>query len=243
MTAVYDGEPIQAFFHSTSGGYTEAAVNVWGKDIPYLQAVKDDDKDSPNYSWTKSFTEAQLERTLKQGGYDIGKLQGIRLLPLGKAPMKWSSDRGTSGRVKRMTFKGSRRDVTLTGSQVRSLLGLNSTLFEVTIGTDEPDSIDVSIKNAYGYEVGRKKIPIDKKTRQGMGTKVGDLRLFAGVKDEKVFLSAAVGDTVWDSASGAPAVWPLKRVPVGKRIIIRPFSGTIIGAFPLKNVTEPYGHG
>lgn len=187
VTAVYDGEPIQAFFHSTSGGYTEAAVNVWGKDIPYLQAVKDDDKDSPNYSWTKSFTEAQLERTLKQGGYDIGKLQGIRLLPLGKAPMKWSSDRGTSGRVKRMTFKGSRRDVTLTGSQVRSLLGLNSTLFEVTIGTDEPDSIDVSIKNAYGYEVGRKKIPIDKKTRQGMGTKVGDLRLFAGVKDEKVF--------------------------------------------------------
>ena len=97
VTAVYDGEPIQAFFHSTSGGYTEAAVNVWGKDIPYLQAVKDDDKDSPNYSWTKSFTEAQLERTLKQGGYDIGKLQGIRLLPLGKAPMKWSSDRGTSG--------------------------------------------------------------------------------------------------------------------------------------------------
>ena len=34
VTAVYDGEPIQAFFHSTSGGYTEAAVNVWGKDIP-----------------------------------------------------------------------------------------------------------------------------------------------------------------------------------------------------------------
>ena len=43
VTAVYDGEPIQAFFHSTSGGYTEAAVNVWGKDIPYLQAVKVDD--------------------------------------------------------------------------------------------------------------------------------------------------------------------------------------------------------
>ena len=157
--------------------------------------------------------------------------------------MKWSSDRGTSGRVKRMTFKGSRRDVTLTGSQVRSLLGLNSTLFEVTIGTDEPDSIDVSIKNAYGYEVGRKKIPIDKKTRQGMGTKVGDLRLFAGVKDEKVFLSAAVGDTVWDSASGGARGMALEKSARRKRIIIRPFSGTIIGAFTLKNVTEPYGHG
>ena len=37
VTAVYDGEPIQAFFHSTSGGYTEAAVNVWGKDIPIFR--------------------------------------------------------------------------------------------------------------------------------------------------------------------------------------------------------------
>ena len=101
----------------------------------------------------------------------------------------------------------------------------------------------MSIKNAYGYEVGRKNDPHRQEDSPGMGTKVGDLRLFAGVKDEKVFFVGGgwghgVGLSQW-----APAVWPLKRVPVGKRIIIRPFSGTIIGAFPLKNVTEPYGHG
>ena len=134
--------------------------------------------------------------------------------------MKWSSDRGTSGRVKRMTFKGSRRDVTLTGSQVRSLLGLNSTLFEVTIGTDEPDSIDVSIKNAYGYEVGRKKIPHRQEDSPRHGNEGwGTCAYLPGSRTKRSFLSAAVGDTVWDSASGAPAVWPLKRVPVGKGLL------------------------
>ena len=49
MAALYDGAPIQAVFHSSGGGYTEAASAVWGKDIPYLQAVKDYDQDSPRY--------------------------------------------------------------------------------------------------------------------------------------------------------------------------------------------------
>lgn len=36
----YEGTPINAFFHSNSGGTTEAPVNVWGGNgYPYLQAV------------------------------------------------------------------------------------------------------------------------------------------------------------------------------------------------------------
>ncbi len=27
----YEGKPINAFFHSNSGGYTEAPLNVWGR--------------------------------------------------------------------------------------------------------------------------------------------------------------------------------------------------------------------
>ena len=38
---VYEGEPIDAFFHSNSGGITETAGNVWGgKDLPYLKSVE-----------------------------------------------------------------------------------------------------------------------------------------------------------------------------------------------------------
>lgn len=37
----YDGKPINAFFHSNSGGATEVPINVWGgSGYPYLQVVE-----------------------------------------------------------------------------------------------------------------------------------------------------------------------------------------------------------
>ena len=36
----YNGEAINAFFHSNSGGVTESSVNIWGGvDYPYLKSV------------------------------------------------------------------------------------------------------------------------------------------------------------------------------------------------------------
>lgn len=35
----YQGQPINSFFHSNSGGQTELPVNVWGGSYPYLQIV------------------------------------------------------------------------------------------------------------------------------------------------------------------------------------------------------------
>lgn len=37
---LYNGEPIDAFFHSNSGGETEVPENVWGGSFPYLQSVE-----------------------------------------------------------------------------------------------------------------------------------------------------------------------------------------------------------
>ncbi len=37
---LYDGQPIDAFFHSNSGGSTEIPENVWGGSFPYLQSVE-----------------------------------------------------------------------------------------------------------------------------------------------------------------------------------------------------------
>ncbi len=185
VAAFYSGQPIQAYFHSSGGGYTEAAAAVWGKDIPYLQAVKDQDQDSPRYAWTKDFTKVQMERLLSQNGYNLGSLKGIRLSARTAAPMKWTPDRGVSGRVKRLTFIGTKGSVTIDGSKVRSLLSLDSTLFEISIGVKRPDSLDVEITNGYGYPVGKKTIPIGKDKDNG-GASVGDLRLFTDVEGEKV---------------------------------------------------------
>ncbi len=37
---LYNGEPINALFHSNSGGSTELSINVWGGDFPYFQTVE-----------------------------------------------------------------------------------------------------------------------------------------------------------------------------------------------------------
>ncbi|MCH3914829.1 MAG: SpoIID/LytB domain-containing protein [Acidaminococcaceae bacterium] len=186
VVATYDGDPIQAFFHSCSGGYTESAVNVWGKAVPYLQAVVDYDKDSPNYDWNKSFTREDLQKALEQSGYKVGVLEGIRLSPRKKAPMGWSSDRGTSGRVKKITFKGKAGIVTLEGTKLRSILNLPSTLFDINVGFNRPDHIDVPILNSYGMQVGEKKIDIKPDKRNRNSNTVGDFHYLSSVKGEKV---------------------------------------------------------
>ncbi len=44
----YNNQPINAFFHSNSGGITELPVNVWGggSDLPYLQIVETSGEDT-----------------------------------------------------------------------------------------------------------------------------------------------------------------------------------------------------
>ena len=41
----YNGQPINALFHSNSGGKTELSINVWGGDFPYFQTVKTSGED------------------------------------------------------------------------------------------------------------------------------------------------------------------------------------------------------
>ena len=44
---MYEGKPINAFFHSNSGGATESPINVWGgSGYPYLQTVETSGEDA-----------------------------------------------------------------------------------------------------------------------------------------------------------------------------------------------------
>ena len=55
----YEGEPINAFFHSNSGGTTELPVNVWGgTNYPYLQAVETSGEDG----YTQYYSEVTLSK-------------------------------------------------------------------------------------------------------------------------------------------------------------------------------------
>lgn len=128
----YGGQPIEALFHTDSGGMTESSEDVWGNPIPYLRAVRDTPLGT--MPWTKTMSKADLEKKLAAKGHNIGRLRAIELTPL--AVGRAAKDRTTSGRVKAMTVTGTKGSVTLSGTAWRSLLGLKSTLFSAKLTKD-----------------------------------------------------------------------------------------------------------
>lgn len=125
----YGGKPIEALFHTDSGGMTENSEDVWGSHVPYLRAAKD--TPTKTMPWTKTISRADLERKLAAKGHDIGKVRSLALSPL--AIGRAAKDRTASGRVKTMTVKGTKGTATLSGTTWRSLLGLKSTLFDAKL--------------------------------------------------------------------------------------------------------------
>ena len=71
----YDGELAEAYYHSSDGGATEDAENVWGTDVLYLRGKEDPyeaDIDIPDYEYTVTYTWDELTWVLQNSGYDIG---------------------------------------------------------------------------------------------------------------------------------------------------------------------------
>ena len=128
----YGGQPIEALFHTDSGGMTESSEDVWGNPIPYLRAVRDTPLGT--MPWTKTMSTAALEQKLAAKGHNIGRLRAIELSPL--AVGRAAKDRTASGRVKAMTVTGTKGSVTLSGTAWRSLLGLKSALFDAKLTKD-----------------------------------------------------------------------------------------------------------
>ena len=123
----YQGQPIDALFHASGGGYTEDSENVWGMSIPYLRAVKEEDTPEVKSSWNKTIPLSSIGTDLS-----IGQLKSIKLSRLKSGPMK-TSDRGVSGRVKQVVFVGSKGQKIITGNALRDMYGLRSTLFDFNI--------------------------------------------------------------------------------------------------------------
>lgn len=156
----YQGKTIQAFFHSSAGGYTENAQNVWGTDIPYLKAVEDYDQKSSRYSWDKIFTPEEIDNIFKNAGYKIGRVQSFVVSDIKKPPMS-VADRGVSGRVKEIKIIGDQGFVVVTGNKMRQLLKLDSTLFDIIVTIPLPKKITSPILDGMGNQVGQREILLD----------------------------------------------------------------------------------
>jgi SpoIID/LytB domain protein len=132
----YNGKPICAYFHSSSGGATERAEHVWHSAVPYLKAVVDFDQEAPLYNWTKNYSIAQTESGLPK---DIGQVLSITILA--KSP---------SGRATYILVNGSNGSRLISGEAARKYFNLPSTNFNVT----PSDTAYVFAGKGFGHGLG-----------------------------------------------------------------------------------------
>ncbi|MFS8815258.1 stage II sporulation protein D [Thermostichus sp. MS-CIW-21] len=114
---VHQGQLINAVFHSSGGGHTDDAGNVWLESRPYLQGVPDFDHHSPVFSWTATIPAQQLQQLA--GG--IGAIRSIEIL----RSSPW-------GRAITLRLVGSQGSKDVSGSEFRRALGLRSTMIAIS---------------------------------------------------------------------------------------------------------------
>lgn len=150
----YNGEPINAFFHSNSGGVTESSVNIWGGiDYPYLKSVETAGEDGyKQYTSQVEISKQDLVNRLKEKyqdcEIDYSQENCIQIL-----------EYTSSGRVKTIKF-GNKE---IAGTEARSILGLKSTNFTFSINGD---IVTFSV-TGYGHGVGMSQTGADSMAKSG----------------------------------------------------------------------------
>jgi stage II sporulation protein D len=125
LVATYQGNLISAVYHSTCGGETEAALEVWSSSTahPYLQSVE------CTYCRHSPYYEAEL--ALDFSAYTAALSDEKEALPVlaeGKIPLLEVVERSGSGR--NLLVRIGKPGRLYSGSEVRGLLGLPSTYFQ-----------------------------------------------------------------------------------------------------------------
>ena len=108
------GDTIQAFYMSSSGGFTEDNENVWGgTPLDYLRGVCDPGDyttANPSATWDVTITAGEITTDLRLG---IGVVTGFA-----------NADRGVSGRIMSIVVKGQDGQESISGAMLRSALAL-----------------------------------------------------------------------------------------------------------------------
>lgn len=140
MIATYDGKPIAAVFHAASGEKTEAAVNVWGSDIPYLVSV-----DSSGGEESKYYNDTV---TVNKNDFANAFKEQYPSAVFAEDPSTWFRDshRSEAGGIIDVLVG----NVRVSGTKVREIAGLKSTNF--TYQVDGENLIFTT--TGYGHGVG-----------------------------------------------------------------------------------------
>ena len=159
MILKYDDEFATVFYHSTCGGYTASAQNVFtSEEIPYLVSVQDGSGPnciiSPRFEWEETYTREKIIERLKNYSLLDNKyyiLEDISVL-----------SRFSSGRVNELEIvvedeNGEEKIIALLGNEIRSVLRTanNKSILWSTLFDLELNSYEVFISGkGFGHGVG-----------------------------------------------------------------------------------------
>ncbi len=126
VVAMYEGDLIAAYYASNMGDHTTSAVDVWGRDVPYLRGVPSPSDvealsvswGAAGYRWTRAIPLHRLAE-LKTASGVLGELGEVRVVRSAQ-----------SGQPAEVELLGSQGAVTLSGDAIRITLGLPSAFAE-----------------------------------------------------------------------------------------------------------------
>ena len=150
----YEGKPINAFFHANSGGKTETTLNVWGgSGYPYLQTVATAGEEGyTQYQSEVICTKQEFTDKIKEKHSDF-------TIDFSQANCIQVLEYTDGDRVKTIQIGNLR----LSGVEIRTIFGLRSANFTITI---EGDNIKFSVLG-YGHGVGMSQTGADSMAKAG----------------------------------------------------------------------------
>ena len=163
----YDGQIVNAVFHSSSSGRTENSKDVWGGDVPYLVSV-----DSPGE-----------EASPKHESHREMSIDAFKSTILTSYPdAVWTDDdeplgdiiRSEAGGITSLTVGGKH----ITGGELRSMFSLNSTHVEFSF---DNDNVTMSVIGS-GHGVGMSQYGANHLAETGMGYEDILKKYYSGVE-------------------------------------------------------------
>lgn len=133
----YNGNMIEALYHSTCGGKTESAEEVFSKSYPYMKPVESNCELSPYWIWERKIPIEEIEKSL-----DVSGIKEISI-----------KSYTSTDRVKSLDIIHADGTLTIKSNNFRKSLGwkrLPSTNFTLT----QDDSIFTFEGKGYGHGVG-----------------------------------------------------------------------------------------
>jgi stage II sporulation protein D len=158
MIVAYNGNIANTLFHASSSGKTENSDEVWsGVSVPYLRSVTSSgEEESKGYITSilikTSELVGKLRKAYPEAEFAANIFKSIKII-----------DYTTGGRVKTLKIG----NISLKGTEFRTLLGLRSTDFKVEIADEGKDGTLKITTKGFGHGVGMSQWGADSLAKRG----------------------------------------------------------------------------